>query len=200
MIVWVVTAFFCLRLQAADASDVQPEELYVFIGAVSSTLQSCDVDGFAGFLARDAKFAFADSSRRTVHPTRKEYLDFLKRLCRSAGPEPSFKTLSSSYNTGGSTPTIHLVLTREYQLGLIRRRRIKVIVDWRTTVRRKVGHRLEIARIFVREEYRDLKNNQIIPWEEAVPIPPLTRLQQMILGPWVLPGDREAAKKHHVKP
>lgn len=178
---------------SADVEAVMPiaeDELASYMTALGDMLTGCDVQGFGALMASSAQVTFVDSDR-TDRLTRDEYLAFLQQFCKVQSPERGFKELSASYNVGGPTATLHFVIAKNYQLGLVRRRRINVTLYQEILVERAAQERLLATRISQRSEYRDVADGRIVPWEDAQPILPLNRLHRLLLGSWLLPADRE---------
>ena len=199
MTAWLVAGLLSL-VGGPSAAAVSEEELLVLMNALGDSLMSCDVAGLGSLLATDVQIIFVDD-RETRSQTRRAFLSDWEAFCRSRGvPDEGFRVLNSSMTAGSQTATMRFTLTKEYQLGLVRRRRIKATLNQEFTVKETAQHRLEVKRLYERSEYRDLADDRIIPWEEAVPIPPLTRFTRLLLGRWLLPADREASDEAHAKP
>lgn len=185
---------------AHAAFPIAEDELYGFLAVFSDSFTGCDVNAVGGLFSPGLTITFVDSGR-TEHPSRAAYLESLRELCRVESPERGFKVVSSSTSAGGAMATMGTVITKQYQLGLVKRRRIEVTLHQELSVGRAARGRLEVTKLYERSEYRDLsQNGELIPCEDARPFLPLNRLQRMLLGSWLLPADREGSQDSHAHP
>jgi hypothetical protein len=186
----IVLSVLLQGTSTARAASVGEDELYSYLAAMSTAAASCDVQWFAGIFAPDIQIIFEDSGRRDT-PSRRAYLDYWQALCRAGGgAEGGFRVTSSSHRVGDGVATMTFDMLKEYQLGLVHRRRVRVEVHQEYRLTRRGYEALQVRYLYQRSQYRDLADQRIVPWEEVQPIPPLTRLVRQLLGPWLLPADQ----------
>jgi len=178
-----------------DASSIITEdEVNAYMVVLADAIGSCDLDAFNGFVAQNAAITMVDGGEMSQF-SRGGYIELLRDFCRSGTPERDFEMSSMACRTEGEQAMVSYVLRKDYQLGVFRPRQIKAVLTQRFTVARTPSLRLQAIRIFQQTVYEDAaRPGSFVPLHEAQPAPSVTRLQRILLGPWLAPADTELEK------